>query len=133
MRYGAFKEIIETAKQAFGIAGFEVHPGPDDPRIPGSYILLTGYPGPGLNTDDLFDGEGWQVKVVGEQHAYESGEDVAITIDRYLRSLYSGYYGGQWVTNFQRSGGSPSPLLVDDADRTHFVCSYIADVDSMAG
>lgn len=137
MRYATLKDIVNQAKAAMSTPlapdVFPVHPGPRDPREPGAYILLTSYAGPGLNTDDLFDGQGWQIKVVGEQYDYDAAEAVAFEVDRYLRRLYSGWYGGQWVTHFQRVGGQPSVLLVDDADRTHFVCSYVVDVESMAG
>lgn len=133
MKFSTFKAIVDTFKTEQGFDQYEVYPGPNDPRIPGPYILLTGYEGPGLNTDDLFDAQAWQIKVVGDQYDYEGAENVAGLLDRYLRRLYSGQYGEQWVTSIYRSGGSPSPLLVDDANRTHFVCSFITDVDSMAG
>ena len=133
MRFSTLRSLIEQFKIEASVDGFDIYPGPDDPRVPTSYILLTAYEGPGLNTDDLFDAQSWQIKVVGEQYNYESGESVSGLLDRYLRRLHSGWYGGQWVTSIYRSGGSPSPLLVDDANRTHFVCSFIVDVDSMAG
>lgn len=140
MRYATLKDIVNQAKaQMTGGFGpydadtYPVYPGPNDPSIPTGFILLTSYAGPGLNTDDLFDAQGWQIKVASEQHSYDDGEAIAFAIDRYLNRLYSGWYGGQWVADFQRVGGQPSVLMVDDADRTHFVCSYVVDVESMAG
>lgn len=141
MRYRNFKALLrefldgypEYAVSDNNPNPVPIYPGPDDPRIPTWYVLLTPYGGTGPNTEELFDGAGWQVKVVSEQGDYDSGEDLALLIDQYLRFLPSGTYHDEYVTSFQRSGGRPAALSVDDGDRTHFVCSYIIDVQSAAG
>lgn len=130
MRYATLKTLVEQFKAEQGIEGFPVFPGPNDPPMPEPYILLTRYDGAGLSVDDLFDAVGWQVKVVGEQYDYEVAEDLAVRLDNYLRRLHSGRYSGQWVASVARAGGGPSALMVDDADRTHFVCSYFTDTSA---
>lgn len=127
MRYATLKTLVNQFKTTNNVKGYPVYPGPDDPRIPGSFVLLTRYDGAGLSVDDLMDSVGWQVKVVGEQHQYESPEDFIVQLDGFLRRLPSARYSGQWVADVARAAGGPSVLMVDDANRTHFVCSYYTD------
>lgn len=111
--------------------GVIVMPGPNLPDIPDRYVLLTPYGGPGLNTGEgILDARGWQVRCVGLQHDEDSGEALADAIDTALLKQHSAKYQGVWVTGVQRVGGAPVPLMVDDADRTHWVCSYIVETES---
>lgn len=100
-------------------------PGPKLPDIPQAYIMWSRYGGPGLDDTDFMDDISWQARVVGRQNKYNEAETIADLIDVALLSIHSSHIGGVWVTRVQRVGGAPTVLEVDDADRTHFVCSYI--------
>ena len=133
MRFVDLKAMIEGYLRSVDFEKYgdlEVYPGPNDPRIPDWYVLITMTGGPGYNTEGLFDGVSYQVKMVGKQHDYTSAEDTALVIDKFIMSFYTGKFGNTWLTHFQRIGGRPAALMVDDADRHHFVASYVADVES---
>lgn len=101
------------------------HPGPDLPDEPNAYVMWTRYGGPGEDADGALDDISWQARVVGLQNKYDQAESIADVLDVALLSVHSSHIGGTWVTRVQRVGGAPNVLLKDDADRTHFVCSYI--------
>lgn len=105
----------------------QVVPGPFDPDDnPGEYVIVTGYGGPGEDAEGTLDLMTFQVRVVGPQKDYDAAEDQAIAIDKSFLSWYSARVGtGPWLAGIQRVGGAPNPLLVDNAERWHFVCSYI--------
>lgn len=131
MRYATFKEFAQAGLAGTPQEGAPFEPGPDLPNIPGRFVVLTRFGGPGLNTEDLFDGVGYQVRAVGEQVNYQDAEDLALAIDLwFLRKGFSQRVGGKWMTSIQRLGSPPTPLLVDDAERHHFVCSYVVDIES---
>lgn len=98
--------------------------GPDDPEIPGRFILATRFGGPGLQVDGVQDAIGYQLKVAGDQHNPGESEDLALYLDAWLIGGISRTIQGKWVTSIARVGSPPVPLLVDDADRTHFICNY---------
>lgn len=123
------RQIMDLAPAGV-YAAVHIYPGPKLPDDPGRYVMLTRYGGSGLEVDGVFDGKGWQVRVVSKQNDYDSGEALSDWIDDFFTNLPSGKVGDLWVTGIQRVGGAPSPLMLDDADRTHFVCSYIASVES---
>jgi hypothetical protein len=106
-----------------------VHPGPNIPDIPNRFVVWTPYGGPGLEVDGVFDARSWQFRAVGKQNNYDSAEEVAIALDLALIAHQSGKIGDVWVPSIQRVGGAPAALVLDNADRTHFVCSYIASVE----
>ena len=128
-----YADVEEWTKQVLSDAGMSdvaVYPGPELPDIPGRYVVWTRYGGPGIEVDGVFDDRSWQARVVGRSHDYNSAEDVADVIDEAILSHMSHVkIGGRAVPQLQRVGGAPSPLLTDDADRTHFVCSYTASVE----
>lgn len=132
MNTSQMKSLLETYLATFEetYATLTVHVGPDMPRIPDWFIVVSRTGGPGESVEGLFDGIGYQVRVAGWQHDPGSAEDVADLIDQYLRSLTTGSYQGRWVASIHRTGSGPSHLLVDDANRTHFVCGYVVDVHS---
>lgn len=104
--------------------------GPELPDVPGHGVLLTRYGGPGLETGEgILDARSWQVRCVGRQNSPDYAEGMADAIDIVFLSHYSRSVGGVWVSSIQRVGGAPAALMVDDADRTHFVCSYIVSVE----
>lgn len=105
-----------------------IKPGPELPDIPGPYVLLTPYGGPGEDLEGAVDDRAWQVRVCGHQLSWEDAEEIANAIDEaFLRHTTSTVHTER-VISVMRSGGPPSPLDIDDADRVHFVCSYIFGV-----
>lgn len=112
-----------------GLAGFKHYPGPDLPDDPGKFVLWTRYGGPGEELEGVLDGVAWQARVVGDQNDYNSAENAADALDVALLSLFSQHIAGIWVSTVRRVGGAPNSLMVDDADRTHMVCSYIVSTE----
>lgn len=108
-----------------------VFPGPVIPEYPKRLVVCTQISSPGLETDGLIDIVGWQVRSIGEQNNYQSAEDLALAIDAGIQGLGNSQdvQGLRLVTAY-RSGGPPTPLMVDDAQRHHFVCSYLFGVYS---
>lgn len=107
-----------------GYHRFTQYPGPSLPDVPDGFVLWSRYGGPGESLEGVLDDIAWQVRVAGPQNDYDLAETVADLLDHSLLSMYSQHVGGVYVTRVQRVGGAPSVLMVDDADRTHFVCSY---------
>lgn len=103
--------------------------GPEIPKNPGAGVMLTRYGGPGLDTGEgILDLRSWQVRSVGIQQNPDSAEDLADRIDVHFCSWYSRTVDGVRVPSIQRVGGAPAALMLDDAERTHFVCNYIVAV-----
>lgn len=120
------REVLDSA----GLNDVAIEPGPDLPDIAGPYVVWTAYGGPGMELGEgVLDGRSWQARVVGEQMNYESAETIANAIDIAMLSHHSSNVGGVWVSDARRVGGAPASLLTDDADRTHFVCSYTVSVE----
>lgn len=131
-KYAEAKGLVRIILDAQNLTDTAIHPGPDIPEDPDNCVILTRYPGPGLDAEGALDVLGWQVRAVGKQGDYESAESIADFIDDGFLNFLSSYLpdDGRWVVTIARVGGAPSPLLVDDADRTHFVCSYYASVQT---
>lgn len=128
--YTRAKAFVRQILDEANYSDVAVYPGPDLPDVPGAYVLLTSYGGPGLELGEgVLDGRSWQVRTVGEQMDYESAEGIANAIDIAFISRFSSDMDGAWVASIGRVGGAPNPLMTDDADRTHFVCSYVASVE----
>lgn len=127
--YGILKGWTREVLDAANLQKVHIHPGPDLPNIAAPFVVWTPYGGPGEIIDGTADDRSWQARCVGRSHDYESAEDIATVIDIAVLSFFSSEVGGLWVSDFRRVGGAPSALLVDDADRTHFVCSYVASVE----
>lgn len=110
--------------------------------LPYSYHCLTSVGGPGLVSEQAFDVRGYQVRTVGPQavdstdtRAYDYAEDMAYDVDKQLctadiRGLLPATVGGMRLIRINRIGSEPSWLMNDDANRTHFVCSYLFEVQS---
>lgn len=112
--------------------GLEFYPGPNMPdETANRFVVLTRTGGPGLTTEDLIDVHGWQFRCVGEQNSYDDAEELAFALDAIvLNHGHSQAVDGLWMVEFHRPGSPPTQLLVDNADRTHFVASYLASVQS---
>lgn len=110
-----------------------VTPGPElPPSMPGKCAVLTLTGGPGTVTEEgLFTAVSFQVRAIGEQNDPDSAEQLAWDLDLLLRAVPTVTLAGARIMSIVRSGSPPSPLMVDDADRHHFVTSYIATVGSL--
>lgn len=131
MKYSVLRDYL-IAHLPARWEGLEFYPGPNLPaNTANRFVLLTRTGGPGLETDGLIDVQGWQFRVASEQNNYDDGEDLAFDLDAIaLNSGYSRSVGGVWMVDLYRAGSPPTMLLVDDAERTHFVASYLASVQS---
>lgn len=134
MKFRDFERLIR--EQILGtVAEPSTHPilpGPLDPdKYPGAMLVLQNYGGPGEDVEGLLDDVSWQVRTIGRQSDYYDAENMANAIDIGLLSWRSArmFDGGPWLTGIQRVGGAPSPLQRDNADRVHFVASYILSVE----
>lgn len=121
------REILDNA----GLSDVNIYPGPALPDQPKRYVVWTSYPGAGLEGGEhAIDNRSWQFRAVGRTDDYESTEEIANALDIALISHFTSTVHGERVIEVSRVGGAPSPLIVDDADRTHMVCSYIFGVES---
>lgn len=110
-----------------------VAPGPDDPDIPWAYVLITRTGGAGFAVDGRTDQVSYQFKSVGEQNNYDQAERMALSLDKIVLGDGSSFYmpiTNLYLISVNRVGGGPSALMVDDGDRTHFVCDYQFEVES---
>lgn len=128
--YLGMKAKVQLILTDAGFTQTLIEPGPELPDVPDSYVLLSPYGGPGLALDGALDDKAWQVRSVGRQNDPDNAEAIADAIDIAFISLPSSKVGGVWVASIQRVGGAPSPLMVDDAERTHYVCNYIVSTQS---
>lgn len=125
------KTFVRDVLDSTGHGKTGIYPGPELPDVPDDFVVLTRYGGPGLAADGALDEVSWQARCVGKQMDFESAESMADAIDIAFISHHSSrlFEGGPWVVEIRRVGGAPNPLMTDDADRTHFVCSYVASVE----
>lgn len=130
MKFEKAKQITNFMLAGAGFENVKIVPGPKLPKLPNAYVMLTPYGGSGLIVDGALESQSWQVRTVGKQHDYGHAEDMATAIDIGFISFMSDYLFDTWVTSIQRVGGAPSPLMVDDAERTHFTCNYNIDSES---
>lgn len=122
------KTWLEGVLADGGFPEFTVEPGPMLADTPGPYVLATLYGGPGEDVDGAMDDVSWQIRVAGPQNDYDRAEDAAEAIDLAMLGHHSSHIAGVWVSGIRRVGGAPAPLMRDEAERTHFVCSYVASV-----
>lgn len=112
-----------------------IKPGPTDGQAlkttPQSVVFLTVGGGPGLTNEATFDRTFVSVRIVGPQHDYEAGQRLAFAVDRALLA-YGGseILGATYVLGVNRSGGPPTLLLRDNAERYHFTASYIIEAET---
>jgi hypothetical protein len=131
MRYSQFRDwLVERLPSRY--EGLEFYPGPDLPSdTPNRFVLLSKTGGPGLDAEGLIDVRGWQVRCAGSQNDYDDAERLAETLDAIILNFnQSQQVGDTWLVSIYRTGGEPTQLTVDNADRTHFVASYLASVQS---
>lgn len=126
----AMSQVRDHLSRVFPTVPVEI--GPDLPEYPGEFLLITPTGGPGLQTDGYTDVHSFQVRAVGDQNDYDSAERLAVLADLNLLRLgmNSQEAFDTWVVSISRSGGSPTVLMRDEAERHHFVASYLVEVDS---
>lgn len=111
-------------------------PGPSGDLVvqklsPQRIIFATVGGGAGLTLEQLFDRPFITIRTVGRQGSYDDAEALAWAVDTALLQFVSnGVIGSAPITYLTRTGGAPTLLLKDSADRYHFTCSYIAETPS---
>lgn len=129
--YSQMKAEVRRILDAADYADAMIYLGPDLRDFGGRYVLLTPYGGPGLEVDGAVDARGWQIRCIGTQMDDDGvdAEGMADAIDIAFISHHSREVEGVWVVSIQRVGGAPASMVaIDDAERVHFVCSYIVSV-----
>lgn len=108
--------------------------GPDPGKDPGAQVVVSWLPGAGFSVEDVLSTPAFQLRVIGPQRGDVAlVRELAYRIDSKLvgrRSKWPGYIGGRYVVTMARSGGEPSHDRRDDARRAHYVCTYLATVES---
>lgn len=102
-----------------------------EPNVPGAFVLFTPSNGTGLQTEWVTDVRGLDVLVAGHQNDFGGAESLAYFVDRILLGGGgSRQIGAERVVDMNRFGSAPYNSEQDDADRHHFVASYLYEVDS---
>lgn len=106
--------------------------GPAIPSDPGSLVVVSWLPGAGFSLENMLDTPGFQLRVIGPQGNQPAARELAERIDLELvaRDRWPGFIGGRYVVETRRSGGGPAHDRTDAANRAHYVCSYLADVEA---
>jgi hypothetical protein len=93
-------------------------------------IVVTPWPGGGLDMEAIFDRAAIQLRTVGPQMDYAKAEQLAMDCDNvFVSFMLSQTVNGKWWLSATRAGGSPALLQKDDGDRYHFYCNYIVEVE----
>lgn len=112
---------------------FDPGPGTDinvQDESPDSMVIITLTPGAGLDSEEVFDRAGIQIRTIGPQNDYAGAEKLAQDVDKAMVALdTSQSVNGKWTLSVVRAGGAPSLLLTDDGSRYHFTCNYIWEVE----
>lgn len=109
-----------------------VIPGPDPGTDPGTSIVVSWLPGAGFSLEQMIDTPGFQLRVIGPQGNPDAARELAERVDLELvgRDRWPGFIGGRYVVTVTRSGGRPAHDRTDAANRAHYVCTYLADVEA---
>ena len=96
---------------------------------PYQLVIITLWPGGGLDSEEVFDRAGIQLRTVGPQSDYMHSEQLAQDCDRAMIAVdHSQNINGKWTLSIMRAGGAPALVQKDDGDRYHFYCNYIWEV-----
>ena len=107
--------------------------GPEVPVDPGPLIVVSWTAGAGIDTEEgAVQRPGFQLRVIGPQGNRPAARDLAERVDRelVLRNRWPGIVGGRYVIVVRRAGGEPAHDRQDTANRAHYVCNYVADVEA---
>jgi len=109
-----------------------VYEGPDLPNDPGACIVVSWMPGPGYSLEQMLDTPAFQVRTLGPQNAPDQARILASMLDVTLtqRTRWPKVLGDTYVVEIRRAGGKPALDRTDSAGRTHYVCTYLADVEA---
>ena len=125
---------LESWLRANGLGdAVAVHDGPDVPRDAGACVVVSWLPGAGFSAEAVLSTPAFQLRVIGPQGDRPVARELAYRIDSKLvgpRSAWPGFIGGRYVVTMARSGGEPSHDRNDTARRAHYVCTYLATVES---
>jgi hypothetical protein len=108
--------------------GYPLLPGPEIIAEPDKAVFITPSGGPGYTTEEgCTDAWTFQARVRGPADDPLAPDAAAQLLDAtILRGPTHVLVDGVPVLNVQRSGGPPSPLPLDPADRRfEYVCTYI--------
>lgn len=100
---------------------------------PGRTVVLTLGGGPGFELEQQYDRVQLYVDVAGNPNDLDDAEKLALAVDKAITSVVTPTVltqGGTRALSFQRSGGRPTLVTVDDGDRSHFTCGYVLRVES---
>ena len=93
-------------------------------------VIVTLWPGGGLDMEEYFDRAGVQLRTAGKPLLYSDGEQLAQDCDRAMLSVdHSQRINGKWTLAITRAGGAPTLIQKDDGDRYQFYCNYIWEVE----
>lgn len=110
------------------VAGYE---GPELPSDPGACLVFTWLPGPGFSLEQMLDTPAFQVRTIGPQNNPDDARILADMIDRaFTAHRWPEILGSRYVVEVRRAGGAPALDRVDDAGRSQYVCTYLADVEA---
>lgn len=106
--------------------------GPEIPPDPGTLIVCTWLSGAGLSFEGMISTPGFQLRVIGPQGNRAAARELAERVDAelVLRDAWPGFIGGRYVVEVRRAGGEPAHDRMDAAGRAHYVCTYLADVET---
>lgn len=106
--------------------------GPDIGTDPGTLLVVTWLPGAGLSFEGAVSTPGFQVRTIGPQGNRHAAREIAERVDAelVLRDAWPAYVGGRYVIDVRRAGGEPAHDRQDAANRAHYVCTYLADVET---
>lgn len=132
--------------EAFVTAGYEaleydqsdpsfpvIDPGPptntENLKLSSDRIVFLGLGGgPGLASEELTDRIFISAHVIGQQNDYADAENLAWQLDTMLLQVCSNsVIGNATALYITRTGGSPTLLEKDAAERFHFTCSYLVE------
>lgn len=106
--------------------------GPDIGNDPGTLLVVTWLPGAGLSLEGMVSTPAFQVRTIGPQCNHDATRELAERIDAelVLRDAWPSFVGGRYVIEMRRAGGEPAHDRTDAANRAHYVCTYLADVET---
>ncbi len=110
----------------------DVVDGPDLPVTRGAAVVVSWLPGAGLSLEGTLSTPAAQLRVIGPQGNRDAARVLAERLDARLtnRGLFPAFVGGRYVVDVRHSGGMPAHDRNDDADRAHYVCTYLFDVEA---